>query len=486
MPHYTVVVCSMEPIRIKRILRMIGGQRKGSRGMTDKKKWSLWALAWPIAIEMLLQFLMGSVDTLMVSHISDYASSAVGLSNQVLNATSVMFMLINSGAGIVIAQKLGAGKAEHARRTAAITIKANLAVGAILSLFIFYYADWLLGFMQAPEQVLPLAGTYLSIVGSNTIVLSLYAASSAIIRNTGNTRAPMLIVMGMNVIHLVLNYAFIYGAFGFPEWGILGVSISTVVSRTAALICSLAVMFKAFQPGFVKSDWKGFDKALVKEVWRIGWPMSINAASWNYSQAIIFAMVASMGAASLASYTYMNTIQSLPWLVGMSVAMASQIRVGHLYGARSFEACYRSAYTALWSGLAYVVMTSLVLWLAGRTALGWFTSDVEVLKIAVPLLAVNVLLQPLKMVNQAFSFSLNAVGDTRFTAATNMASMWLVAAACSYYFGIALGWGITGIYTAMILDEAIRGILVAVRWKKRGRLKSPAENVSLGQKQVSL
>ncbi|WP_028548419.1 MATE family efflux transporter [Paenibacillus sp. UNC451MF] len=454
--------------------------------MAEKKQLSLWYLAWPIAVEMLLQFLMGSVDTLMVSHISDYASSAVGLSNQILNATSVMFTLINSGAGIVIAQKLGAGLVEQARRTAAITVKANLVVGAILSLFLFVYAEWMLGFMQAPEQVLPLAATYLSIVGSNTIVISLYTATSAIIRNTGNTRAPMLIVMGMNIIHLLLNYVFIYGAFGFPEWGIFGVSISTVISRTIALVFSLIVLYRAFNPGFVKRDWQGFDMKLVKEVWRIGWPMSINAASWNYSQAIIFAMVASMGAASLASFTYMNTIQSLPWLVGMSVAMASQIRVGHLYGAGNFEACYRSAFAALWSGLAYVLVTSLLLWLVGRTALGWFTSDAEVLKIAVPLLAVNVILQPLKMINQAFAFSLNAVGDTRFTAVTNMSSMWLVAAACSYYFGIALGWGIVGIYMAMIMDESIRGILVAIRWKKRGRLKMQEDEVSLVQKQVSL
>lgn len=460
---------------------------KQNHHVANKKELSLWYLSWPIAIEMFLQFLMGTVDTLMVSHVSDYASSAVGLSNQIMNATSVMFMMINSGAGIVIAQKLGSGNVEQARRTAAITIKANLVVGALLSLFIFFSTEWLLGFMQAPAEVLPLAITYLSIVGSNTIVISLYAAASSIIRNTGNTRGPMLIVMGMNAIHLVLNYLFIYGDFGIPQLGIFGVAISTVISRTVALLLSLVVMYKSFKPGFIKSDWKGYDKPLVKEVWRIGWPMSFKAASWNYTQAIIFAMVASMGAATLASFTYMNTIQSLPWLVGMSVAMASQIRVSHLYGARSYEPCYRSAYTALWSGLLFVLSTSLLLLLAGRTAIGWFTSDEDIIRIAMPLFLINVILQPLKMVNQAFAFSLNGIGDTRFTALTNMLSMWFVAAACSYYFGITLGWGITGIYAAMIADETVRGILVAIRWKRRGRLQEAADaDLSIGQKHMSM
>jgi putative MATE family efflux protein len=445
--------------------------------LRGKDKLSLWQLAWPIALEMFLQFLMGTADTLMVSRVSDHAVSAVGLSTQVLNATNVMFMMINAGAGIIIAQKLGAGEADLAKRTAAAALKANLVVGALLSMIMFFSAEWMLRVMQAPEDIIPMAVTYLSMVGAGAFILSLNAAMSSIIRNTGNTKGPMLIVMGMNALHLVLNYLLIFGAFGFPQWGIFGVAVSTLVSRFVALFFNFILLRRSFEPGFSKSDWKGWDLLRLKEVWRIGWPMSVNAASWNFTQAVIFAVIASMGSATLASFTYMNTIQSLPWLVGMSMAIACQIRVGHLYGARNFDDCYRSAYSALWGGISYVTVCSLLLVLVGQSLLGQFTSDAEVIRIAVPLLAINVLLQPLKMVNQAFSFPLNGIGDTRYTALTNMLSMWLVAAGCTYWFGISLGWGIIGVYAAMICDEAIRGVLVIHRWRKRGRLPSQAEGI---------
>ncbi len=412
---------------------------------------------------------------MMVSRITDDAVSAVGLSTQVMNAMNVMFMMMSAGAGIVIAQKLGAGQTEQAKRTAVASLKANLVVGIMLSIVMFICAEGLLGLMQTPEDILPTAVAYLSMVGAGAFVMSLHASMTAIVRNTGNTKGPMLIVLGMNALHVVLNYIFIFGPFGLPQLGILGVAVSTVASRFVALVFSFILLRRSFEPGLSRYDWKGWDLPRMKEVWHVGWPMSINAASWNYTQTLIFAAVASMGSATLAAFTYMSTVQSLPWLVGMSVAMASQIRVGHLYGARDYDNCYRSAYRALWGGLIYVTVCTIVLAILGQRVLGWFTSDTEVLRIALPLFLINVLLQPLKMVNQAFAFSLNGIGDTRYTALTNMLSMWFVAAGFTYWFGIALGLGIIGVYSAMICDEAIRGLLVVHRWKKRGRLPSPVE-----------
>lgn len=71
----------------------------------ERDRFSLWLLAWPIFIELFLQILLGTVDTLMVSRISDNAVAVVGFSNQLFNALTTLFATIASGAGIVIAQK---------------------------------------------------------------------------------------------------------------------------------------------------------------------------------------------------------------------------------------------------------------------------------------------------------------------------------------------------------------------------------------------
>ena len=101
-------------------------------GFIDKK-FSLWMLAWPIFIELFLQFLLGAADTLMVSRISDDAVAVVGFSNQLFQALTTLFITVASGAGILIAQKIGSRNGEDARTIAIMAVKVSAIIGLALS-----------------------------------------------------------------------------------------------------------------------------------------------------------------------------------------------------------------------------------------------------------------------------------------------------------------------------------------------------------------
>src|SRR5690606_30636129 len=104
-----------------------------SKASSDIRKYTLWALAWPIFIELFLQFLLGAADTLMVSRISDDAVAVVGFSNQLFSAVMTLFVTVSSGAGILIAQKLGARKSEDARRIGIMSLSVSGGIGLALS-----------------------------------------------------------------------------------------------------------------------------------------------------------------------------------------------------------------------------------------------------------------------------------------------------------------------------------------------------------------
>jgi Na+-driven multidrug efflux pump len=97
--------------------------------------------------------------------------------------------------------------------------------------------------------------------------------------------------------------------------------------------------------------------------------------------------------------------------------------------------------------------------------------DPRIIAIGISLLALNLLLQPCKMLNMAMGNALNAIGDTRYTMYTSIVSMSIIGVGCSYWFGISLGWGLTGIYCCMIADEYVRGMLVLMRWRGREVLR---------------
>lgn len=451
----------------------------------ESNKFNLWLLAWPIFIEQFLQFLLGSVDTLMVSRISDNAVAVVGFSNQLFNALTTLFATVASGAGIVIAQKIGSRLQEDARTVGIISFKVTIAIGLALSVLLIAFSRPIAKMLQLPDELLPLADAYIPIVGGGMILIAAIAVLGTAIRNTGNTKGPMIIAIGMNVIHIVMNYGFIFGAYGFSQLGLTGVAISTVTSRLIATVVLFIIFLGAFERKIRLSDFRIFDRRLFKEVLQIGWPLGINSANWVFSQLAIFSFLAMLGSTELAARTYMNTLESFCFLLGFSLALAAQIQIAHLYGAGKTREAYRAAYKVLAVGLPLVAVNAFILVVFGTHVLRLFTQDADILALCVVLLWMNLMLQPGKMVNMALGNSLNAVGDTRYTMKISLIFMWVVATGCSYLLGVSLGWGIVAIYSCMIADEYIRGVLSYFRWRGRKYLRKKEEEIQREQEQCA-
>ncbi|MNW51242.1 Multidrug resistance protein NorM [compost metagenome] len=407
----------------------------------------------------------------MVSKISDNAVAVVGFSNQLFNALMTLFATVASGAGIVIAQKMGSRKEEEARTVAIIAFKVTAYIGIFLSILLIALPGPIATILQIPSELLPLAKVYISIVGGGMILTAMMSVLGTAIRNTGNTKGPMMTAVGMNIFHIILNYCFIFGAFGVPQLGLTGVAISTVTSRLLATIVLLFMFLGTFERRIGPKDFSIFDRKLFKEILTIGWPLGVNSGSWVFSQLAIFSFLAILGSSELTARTYMNTLESFCFLLGFSLALAAQIQIAHLYGAGKTKEAYRSVYKVLAIGMPLVIVNAFILVLFGGNVLGLFTKDQEILSICASLLWMNLLLQPGKMINMALGNSLNAVGDTRYTMNISLIFMWVIATGCSYIFGVKLGWGIIAIYSCMIADEYIRGVLSYVRWRGRKYLQ---------------
>ena len=140
--------------------------------MSTVRKYTLWALAWPIFIELFLQLMLGAVDTLMVSRISDNAVAVVGYSNQLFNGIYTIFQAIAGGAGILIAQKLGARKEGDARAISVLALNMVTAIAVVFSLLLAIQPLWFAELLRFPVELYPLAEVYISIVGGGTLLVA--------------------------------------------------------------------------------------------------------------------------------------------------------------------------------------------------------------------------------------------------------------------------------------------------------------------------
>ncbi|WP_256759285.1 MATE family efflux transporter [Cohnella sp. WQ 127256] len=449
-------------------------------------RYGLWTLTWPIFIEVFLQTLLGTVDTIMVSRISDDAVAVVGLAGQLFGAMTTLFMTIASGAGILIAQRIGAKRGEDARTIAIMGVTVSMVIGIGISILLFTQPRALARMLHLSDDLLPLWDVYVSYFGGGMFLAALIAALSTVIRNTGNTKAPMYIGIGMNVIHIAMNYVLIFGMFGFPEWGLYGVAVSGNISRILAVVLLFYVFIHSFERKIQLADLRIFNPKLFKEIIKIGWPLGMNMSGWVCSQLAIYTFLAMLGAKELAARTYMNTMESFCFMLGYAFALAIQIQVAHLYGAAKTKEAYRSAFRALYISLGVVTANAVLLFLLGKHLLGLFTTDPVILSLGQSLLVLNLILQPAKVLNMALNNALNAVGDTRYTMVTALASMSIIATGCSYWFGIHAGWGLIGIYCCMIADELVRGLLVLQRWRGQKYLRKADEVRSHKVKEADL
>ncbi|RFA36252.1 hypothetical protein CAI16_05540 [Virgibacillus dokdonensis] len=259
------------------------------------KRFTLFGLTWPIFIEIFLHMLMGNADTLMLSQYSDKAVAAVGVSNQVLSVVIVMFGFVAQGAAILISQNLGARNNQQAGEISVLSINLNLLFSLFLSVVLFFGAQYILHFMDLPQEIMSEASGYMQIVGGLIFIQALIMTLGAILRSYGYTKDTMNVTIGMNILNVIGNYFVIFGSFGFPVLGVEGVAYSTAISRFLGVIVLFYLFLKRNQGEIQVAYFFRFPKSYVKRLLQIGIPSAGEQISYNASQMVITYFVAQLG-----------------------------------------------------------------------------------------------------------------------------------------------------------------------------------------------
>jgi putative MATE family efflux protein len=431
------------------------------------RKMTLFALTWPIFIEVMLHMLMGNADTLMLSQYSDNSVAAVGVSNQILFLLIVMFGFIATGTTILVSQYLGANNYKDAKEISSVSLSANLLISILISAVIVIASEDILLLMNLPRELLPEATIYLQLVGGFSFIQALIMTASAILKSYGYTRDTMYITIGMNIIHIIGNYLFIFGPFGLPVLGVPGVAISTVVSR---LIGLLGILYILKQRVHFTINFKELFKLPthhIKNLLHIGVPTAGEQLSYNTSQMVITFFITMIGTEALTTKIYTQNLMMFMMLFSLAVSQGTQILIGYLIGARDYDAAYKRGLKSLYAGIFISTLMAIIFSLFSDSLLGIFTSNESILEIGGTLVLLTILLEPGRAFNMVLIGSLRAAGDIRFPTYMGILSQWGVSVPIAYILGIHFNLGLVGVWIAFIADEWIRGIIMLYRWKSR-------------------
>ena len=434
---------------------------------SEKSHPSLFALTWPIFIEISLYMLMGSADTLMLSQYSDNSVAAVGVSNQLLNLLIVMFSFITTGTTIVIAQLLGASRKQEATQVAYVSLGTNFLISFVISLLMFVLAVPILHMMGLSSELMPDATVFLQIVGLLSFIQALIMTYSAILKSYGFTRDTMYVTIGMNLLNVAGNYLVIFGPFGFPVLGVMGVALSTSFARLIGLTAMILIVRHRIGLRFSFKRMFYIQRTHLKKLLKIGIPSAGEQLSYNGSQMIITLFITFMGTQALAAKVYTQNLMMFIMLFGAAISQGTQILIGRLIGAKEFDAAYRRCMKSLYLAIAISLLSSTALSLSSTHLLTFFTSNSEIIQIASLLLILTIILEPGRSFNMVIINSLRAAGDAKFPVYMAMISMWGIGLPIAYLLGIQLEMGLIGVWISFIVDEWVRGIFMYRRWRSR-------------------
>lgn len=426
----------------------------------------LFALAWPMFVELLLGIGVGVAGTMLAARISDNAGAAFALAGNVTAMLFLLFRIVGAGVGVVVTQNLGAGRREGADAVARAVLGASSWIGVSTALLALGGAPLMLQVLNAPAEVLPLAVPLLRSLAPALMLDAWNASMASVMRAHLHARDTLVVMIAMHLTHLALAGPLMLGIGSWDGLGLPGYALALVIARSLALGLHVSLWRRRLHLVPVRSDWWRLRRTELAAVAHIGLPGAAENAGYRLCFLVSLAVVGSLGAAALATHAYTMQVIFLILLFGLATGLSAEIVVGHLIGAGQLHEAHRLVRRALARGLAVSVVVATLAALAGPWLLRFFTHDEAIIRAGTVLLWWTVLLEPGRTFNLVVINALRAAGDARYPVMAGAASMIIVLAGGSWLLGSesALGWGLPGVWIAYAADEWLRGLLMWRRW----------------------
>lgn len=432
---------------------------------------TLLAIAWPIFIEQTLRILIGTVDTFMVAHVSDGAVAALGVAHQFVVLALICFNFIGIGASVVITHHVGANDRAGAEKIVTTAIAVNTWIGLLTSIVAFTAAAPLLRLMQLPEELMVYARPFLVYMGGTLFMEAMNTSIGAALRAHGYTRDAMIVTVVQNILNIAVSCVLLFGMFGLPKMGVPGVALASVFSRVVASIALWVLLDRRLKIMLRARDFVRLEFHRIKRILHIGLPAAGENMSYWLSLMVITSFAARLGGDSLATMTYTQNVQRLIILFSISLGLGTEIFIGRLIGAGLFEEAYHQVLKSVRTGLLIATGGMIVVAALAPALMGMFSHDPAIIAAGVFLLRLSVVYEPGRVFNIVIINALRATGDARFPVQIAAFSQWFFSVPLCWLFALKLGWGLPGIWIAMMTEEWFRGLLMARRWKQRHWLK---------------
>lgn len=432
----------------------------------------LITLIIPLIIEQLLAVLVGMADSIMIANVGEAAVSGVSLVDQIMVLLINLFTALATGGAVVAGQYLGQGNQKEARKSTTQLVWFMGIMAIIITGLVYLGKYWILHglFGKIEADVMHHANVYLMIVTASIPFVSIYSAGAAIFRTMGNSKISMKVSILMNIINVTGNAILI---FGFHR-GAEGVAIPTLISRAVGAVVLIVLLLNQEQVLCLARtlhfhpEWK-----MLKKILSIGVPNGLENSMFQLGKVLVLSLVSGFGTYAIAANAVANTISLFSILPGVAINFGVTSVIARCVGYGDYEQVKyysKKLISIVHAGMAVsvgIVLSTLP-----------FVLKVYHLSDAASDAARNILWFHgfCAILIWAESFTLpsifRACGDAKACMLISTFSMWVFRVGFSYVLGRNLGWGVFGVWVAMIIDWLFRVVCFGIRYFRGGWKKA--------------
>lgn len=430
-------------------------------------------IALPIMLQQLLMSSLTLVSGVMIGQLGEVSMAVNHLTGQVFFLLNLALYGVGSGAAIFVAQLWGKRDVANIRRVLGLALKLGLAGALVFWALAIFAPEQVLGFYTTDPAVIRVGSEFLRVFGWSYPLFAVTFAYATVLRSTGQVRLPLVVTFVTLGLNVALAYPLIFGLFGLPALGVMGVAVAGLIARVVECLALLFAIYYRWNgeenPAAARlRELLAFDPAFVVAVMKPVLPVIANEVLWSFGITAYNTIYGRIGTEAVAVISIVGTIDQLAFVAFLGLGSATAVIVGNLIGEGENEKAYEYAGRSLSLQIMVGLLLGALVDAAGGLVFRLYDVSPQVIESARLTLLVMCLGMWVRASNHVIIIGiLRSGGDTMFSLILDGLVIWLVGVPLTALGAFVLGWPIHLVYMLTLSEEVVKFVIGTWRYFTR-------------------
>jgi putative MATE family efflux protein len=387
---------------------------------------NLLSISWPVMVNNTLNVLGPTVDLVWVGKLGSDDIAAIGVASTIVMLVNGLMMGLFTGLRSMVSRAIGARDKEMAVHVARQAFVVSVVMGVLLAIMGIFLDEWMLSLLGVDPEVVKLGSGYMRIQFIGMVAMSMRFMTDGIMQASGDTMTPMKLAIVFRIVHVALSPFLIFGWWIFPNLGLNGTAIASVIAQSLGTVLGLWILMSGrSRLRFTFSHFR-FDIGIIWKLIKIGIPSSIMGMQMQLGQVILTRVVVPFGTIGVAAHSLCQRIDMFLSMPLLGLGVGAGVLVGQNLGAKKPKRAEQSAWIATGLSEIILLMIAVVILVKPELVIRIFSSDPALITIADSYIRIAAAGYAVTSFTLVLQSCISSSGDTLPPMLISLVSVWII------------------------------------------------------------